>query len=968
VTDPSQARIQDTVTYTVVLQGEHGVSNGLPATIIDEVNVTRNPTTPPCALPTISGFAPSSGAVGQEVVINGSGFTFGPLPQEPPKVEFNKTLASTTDFVAIEANQIKVKVPQGATTGKISVTTPCGTATSATDFTVSLPPDLSLTKAHTGTFVPGTNGAYTIRVTNSGSAGPTTGTITVTDTLPTGLSFVPSPPAPSYGSGWTCSAAGQLVTCTNLGPLNPGASSTLVLTVAVSAAGGSSVANSAAVSTPGETNTGNNSGSDPEPTVIELCSSPVLARPVPAPVAWGPWAIGRVEVTDDDGLLLQDIRLGNRYMAHDFSLPYYRLETNGFHLQRLELRPDNSGTASQPVPGGSRLTGFQIDHTSTRLLIKATFEVTGIPVTSGSCLVVTQQYEFYPDFQPSTVELACEPFGELQCARFRPKVSYEFRGPATDLKAIEFAQRIWFAARFPPAQPNAAAIHQECEDFACIFTESEFGFADKRNPILTERLVSAIKQGQPGDWDSYHQTYDWRVDEPGLSPGCPECVHIHWRWGAALSSPLIVDLVPDGSEFFVINGGGKTIIPPGSKQTVNIAVVAWHAGEEDPESVDDLIGLVPEVVGVPVVGNGPLVFWYLAGYPSNPQSSDTIFHHGGWFAHLTDTNPGENVIVAPVDATTGQVPLTLTFTTVTSAGSTLLYTDTVAPPPPSGFRLGAPAKYYYVTTSAGFTGSVRVCINYTGLSFIGSPDQLKLFHYEGNTWIDRTVSVLPGSSVICADVTTFSPFAILEKIDGTTTPTVTVTATPAATPTPIPANVARIEKSAQTAQLAPGDIATFTVKIVLGSPRRGLTIDDTIGNAGQDPDTRLVPGSAALNRSALTSAPSLAFNQPNRVVYRFSLGDLPAGVHTLTYEVLLSPKLGCFTQVSNGVNLDQTGVAGHIATDTMSFLVRGCITPTVTRTSTSAGAATPTGTPTPTATATRTQTPTSTPTHTNTPV
>ncbi|MCC6179384.1 MAG: S8 family serine peptidase [Chloroflexi bacterium] len=121
-------------------------------------------------------------------------------------------------------------------------------------------PDLTLTKTHTSSFTVGQNGVYTLTVSNA--AGPsveaTSGPISVTDTLPAGLSFVSG-----TGTGWACSALGQAVTCTNPGPLAPGASSPpIALTVGVSAAAMPSVTNSASVATAGEVNATNNSASD----------------------------------------------------------------------------------------------------------------------------------------------------------------------------------------------------------------------------------------------------------------------------------------------------------------------------------------------------------------------------------------------------------------------------------------------------------------------------------------------------------------------------------------------------------------------------------------------------------------------------------------------------------------------------------------------------------------------------------
>ena len=68
--------------------------------------------------------------------------------------------------------------------------------------------DLSITKTHVGDFSAGTNGVYTIKVSNGTGVGleEEDNTITVTDTLPAGLTYVSG-----TGTGWSCSAAGQTV-------------------------------------------------------------------------------------------------------------------------------------------------------------------------------------------------------------------------------------------------------------------------------------------------------------------------------------------------------------------------------------------------------------------------------------------------------------------------------------------------------------------------------------------------------------------------------------------------------------------------------------------------------------------------------------------------------------------------------------------------------------------------------------
>src|SRR5262249_50414995 len=125
--------------------------------------------------------------------------------------------------------------------------------------TVNVAPviDLSIAKTHTGNFTVGEIGRATCRERNVGNT-PTTGAITESDTLPTGLGFVSG-----TGTGWTCGAALQVVTCTNNGPLAANAPTSITLTVSVAAAAVPSVINAATGSSTGDSNGANTSSSDP---------------------------------------------------------------------------------------------------------------------------------------------------------------------------------------------------------------------------------------------------------------------------------------------------------------------------------------------------------------------------------------------------------------------------------------------------------------------------------------------------------------------------------------------------------------------------------------------------------------------------------------------------------------------------------------------------------------------------------
>jgi uncharacterized repeat protein (TIGR01451 family) len=107
--------------------------------------------------------------------------------------------------------------------------------------------DLSVAKSPVAApFAVGSNASYTLTVRSA--AGPglerEINPVSVTDTLPAGLTYVSA-----AGSGWTCAAVAQVVTCSRATPLDPGQSyPPITLTVAVGAAAAPAVVNTARVS------------------------------------------------------------------------------------------------------------------------------------------------------------------------------------------------------------------------------------------------------------------------------------------------------------------------------------------------------------------------------------------------------------------------------------------------------------------------------------------------------------------------------------------------------------------------------------------------------------------------------------------------------------------------------------------------------------------------------------------------
>ncbi len=143
------------------------------------------------------------------------------------------------------------------------------------------PPLLSITKTHTGKFSPSQQGAtYTVTVTNTGG-GATSGAVTVTESLPAGLTLVSM-----AGDGWSC-PGGNI--CTR-GDSLPGGTSYPSITVTVNVAYGAASPQVNAVSVSGGGTSAVASTTDP--TVINSAVSLGAITEYPVPISGSePWGI-----------------------------------------------------------------------------------------------------------------------------------------------------------------------------------------------------------------------------------------------------------------------------------------------------------------------------------------------------------------------------------------------------------------------------------------------------------------------------------------------------------------------------------------------------------------------------------------------------------------------------------------------------------------------------------------------------
>lgn len=130
----SVVKFGGTAATTVTVTGSTFIEVNVPAgALTGKITVTTGSTTLSSLVtfkvtPTVTSFSPTSGPVGTSVTITGTGLA------QTTGVKFNGKAAR---FTVNSDKQITATVPTGATTGKISVTTKGGSASSSGKFTVN---------------------------------------------------------------------------------------------------------------------------------------------------------------------------------------------------------------------------------------------------------------------------------------------------------------------------------------------------------------------------------------------------------------------------------------------------------------------------------------------------------------------------------------------------------------------------------------------------------------------------------------------------------------------------------------------------------------------------------------------------------------------------------------------------------------------------------------------------------------
>src|SRR5208283_2727446 len=207
--------------------------------------------------------------------------------------------------------------------------------------------DVTIAKTHVPASmgVLSTTGYFTITPSNVGTIA-TSGIITITDPMPIGLT-----PKSATGTGWSCSIAGQLVTCTSTAVIAAGASGNIITIHVTVGAGlsGQILINTATISGGGEPAgfDGNNTATD----VVPITDTASLKGTV-----WLDTNHNRALDTGEPKLanwivelLLNGVTVGSTATAADGTYSFAGVSTSSGYCVRFH-EPANNAVYGFPVP------------------------------------------------------------------------------------------------------------------------------------------------------------------------------------------------------------------------------------------------------------------------------------------------------------------------------------------------------------------------------------------------------------------------------------------------------------------------------------------------------------------------------------------------------------------------------------------------------------------------------------------
>ena len=539
--------------------------------------------------------------------------------------------------------------------------------------------------------------------------------------------------------------------------------------------------------------------------VLQTCGYKTFTpRPSPRAVTHFDWAM-RTEVSDKDGLVIRDLALNGRYLTNMMSVPYVNVfvkQPDGFlRTLRVELTPDNSNpTPHDPSRVRARLIAYNPNYTDTdsngRILsgVMASYIVDHLFPGSVSCLKITQKYLF--GFRE---EGGCELSSTLPCARFYPKVEYDFDGKGREtLMSIVIPQRLHHRIEDQPA--STVGLFRDCDalplfsfsdprPFPCLNVASPLEsqvFEKVEHPVREERQDLVVSGGRDQRaWDNVHQTNKNLVGGPfpadlnlservehGQLGGCPECFHSHWRWGAE-SSTLAETLRAYFFRRYSVGppsfGGGNLIGFGGNNtnQDLKIAVVRFNPNPDEihPPDYERLVNgenmwkqetsvqLSPSPGTIIVkTTKQDTVLWYTT---TGRNTKGTTFEYGAfanWNRSLiaSDVQPGQAAGASGGASSSASVedgPKSLTYEFGYREGTTTStpFDPNIVGPLPQGYAHFNNVGYEIKTEAVG-SGNLVVTFTVPSVTSQAAFNNLRIlqaehdpFNPKGAIWADHTI-------------------------------------------------------------------------------------------------------------------------------------------------------------------------------------------------------------------------------------
>jgi uncharacterized repeat protein (TIGR01451 family) len=495
------------------------------------------------------------------------------------------------------------------------------------------------------------------------------------------------------------------------------------------------------------------------------CGSGVGDIPVRKVYDAGNGWIMDAEVSPRDGLVLRSVTLNGRLMANMLSVPYFtvRLNRGGtITEQRGELTPRSTNKLVR-----TQLVAFQNLTISSGsqpgdFLIMAMYKVDRLAPNSKSCLYIFQTYWFSARHPGE----ACEPSATLSCQRYYPQTGYKFVGREREkLESISFPQRLHF--QIDGFRPLTVGLFRDCDfiplpGMGCGLLKDP-RFVREDNPLLKEIDENVVLRSHDrGTMDNVHITWDpTGISKPPVIltrpiaslGGCPECAHMHWRWGTL--SALAAEKAGQG-DF----GGGGLIGFNNTDRDLNIAVTRYKnvTAEIHPDNYKALVNneyIMHSSDKLPIALPDEVVLWYVMTMRGD---EDLTFGHGAWFSpdkpllhrllqRFIKPNGSTNSAQSTSTSTSADGPTEVVYGHLYEDGPS--YFSEIDPsavgPLPQGYTpLNNTA--YEVFTDANVSGPHVVYFSVPSVTDQTTFNNLRVFHGEPDPfdpdraiWVDRTI-------------------------------------------------------------------------------------------------------------------------------------------------------------------------------------------------------------------------------------